>query len=154
MATDSPVSTIMSSDVVTVSPDQGVPEAADVLAEHGIGAAPVVEDGKIVGLLRDEDLIVSEAKLHVPTVIEFLGADIVWPPSERRWEKELKKAAAATVRDVMSTEYPTVAPTDSIEQVATAMHDAAASHVPVVDGGRVVGIVARGDLVRHLADTT
>ena len=66
--------------------------AADVLAEHGIGAAPVVEDGRIVGLLRDEDLIVSEAKLHVPTVIEFLGADIVWPASERRWEKELKKA--------------------------------------------------------------
>ena len=154
MATDSPVSTIMSSEVVTLSPDQSVPEAADVLAEHGIGAAPVVEDGRIVGLLRDEDLIVSEAKLHVPTVIEFLGADIVWPASERRWEKELKKAAAATVRDVMSTEFPQVAPGDSVERVATVMHDASASHVPVVDGDRVVGIVARGDLVRHLADTT
>ena len=86
-------STIMTGEVVTLSPDQTVPEAADVLAEHGIGAAPVVEDGKIVGLLRDEDLIVSEANLHVPTVIEFLGADIVWPRSEKRWEAELKKAA-------------------------------------------------------------
>jgi CBS domain-containing protein len=147
-------STIMTGEVVTLSPDQTVPEAADVLAEHAIGAAPVVQDGKIVGLLRDEDLIVSEANLHVPTVIEFLGADIVWPRSEKRWEAELKKAAGATVADVMTTDYPRVAPTDSIEQVATVMHDAGASHVPVVDGDRVVGIVARGDLVRHLADTT
>ncbi|MET0276123.1 MAG: CBS domain-containing protein [Acidimicrobiia bacterium] len=147
-------STIMTGEVVTLSPDQTVPEAADVLADHGIGAAPVVEDGKIVGLLRDEDLIVSEANLHVPTVIEFLGADIVWPRSEKRWEAELKKAAGATVRDVMTTDYPSVAPGDSIEQVATVMHDAGASHVPVVDGDRVVGIVARGDLIRHLADTT
>lgn len=154
MATQSTVDTIMSSDVVTLSPDQSVPEAADVLAEHGIGAAPVVEHDRIVGMLRDEDLIVSEAKLHVPTVIEFLGADIVWPGSERRWERELKKAAASTVRDVMATEYPQVAPTDTVETVATVMHDAGASHVPVVDGERVVGIVARGDLVRHLADTT
>lgn len=154
MATETPVSTIMSGDVITVSPDQSVPDAADVLAGHSIGAVPVVEDGRLVGLLRDEDLIVSEAKLHVPTVIEFLGADIVWPASERRWEKELKKAAAATVRDVMSTDFPTVAPSDSVERVATVMHDEGASHVPVVDGDAVVGIVARGDLVRHLADTT
>jgi CBS domain-containing protein len=147
-------STIMTGEVVTMSPDQTVPEAADILAEHSIGAAPVVEDGKIIGLLRDEDLIVSEANLHVPTVIEFLGADIVWPRSEKRWEAELKKAAGSTVRDVMTTDYASVAPTDSVEQVATVMHDAGASHVPVVDGDRVVGIVARGDLIRHLADTT
>src|SRR5262245_24785877 len=144
----------MSSDVVSVSPDQSVPEAADVLAEHRFGAAPVVEDGRIVGLLRDEDLIVSEAKLHVPTVIEFLGADLVWPASERRWERERKKAAAQTVRDVMTTDFARVAPTDTVERVATVMHDEGVSHVPVVDGDRVVGMVARGDLVRHLADTT
>jgi CBS domain-containing protein len=148
------VSAIMTADVITLSPDQTVPAAADVLAEHGIGAAPVVEDGRIVGLLRDEDLIVSEAKLHVPTVIEFLGADIVWPGSEKRWERELKKAAASTVRDVMATEFPRVASTDSVEKVATVMHDEGVSHVPVVDGDRVVGMVARGDLIRHLADTT
>ena len=74
---------------------------------------------KLVGLLRDEDLIVSEAKLHVPTVIEFLGAELVWPKSEKRWEAELKKAAASTVADVMTTDVPTVSPTDSVETAAT-----------------------------------
>jgi CBS domain-containing protein len=148
------VTTIMTSDVITLSPEQTVPEAADVLAEHHIGAAPVIDGRKLVGLLRDEDLIVSEAKLHVPTVIEFLGAELVWPKSEKRWEAELKKAAASTVADVMTTDFPTVSPTDSVEAVATAMHDRNASHVCVTDGDRLVGIVARGDLVRYLAATT
>ena len=75
------VSSIMTGNVITLSPDQTVPEAADVLSENGIGAAPVVEDGKLVGLLRDEDLIVSEAKLHVPTVIESGLNGTEMPPS-------------------------------------------------------------------------
>ncbi len=148
------VSSIMTSDVITLSSDQTVPEAADLLAECHIGAAPVVDGGRLVGLLRDEDLIVSEAKLHVPTVIEFLGADLVWPKSEKRWEAELKKAAASTVADVMTTDVPSIAPGDTVEAAATLMHDRNASHVCVVDGTRLVGIVARGDLVRFLAATT
>jgi CBS domain-containing protein len=155
MPDSTPVSTIMTTDVVTLAPDQSVPEAADVLADHTIGAAPVVDaDGKLVGLLRDDDLIISESRLHVPTMIEILGVGVVWPPSERRWEHELKKAAASTVADVMTTEFETVMPTESIETVATLMHDKGLSHVPVVDGGKLVGIVSRGDLVRYLAATT
>src|SRR6266705_5587287 len=102
MPDTTPVREVMTGDVVTLRPDQPVQEAADVLAGKQIGAAPVVDDaGKVVGLLRDEDLIVSEARLHVPTVISFLGADMVWPASEHRWEAELKKAAASSVADVM-----------------------------------------------------
>ena len=145
---------VMSSQVVTLSPEQTVEAAADVLAGDAIGAAPVVADGKLVGLLRDEDLIVSEARLHVPTVIHFLGADLVLPSSLHRFETELKKAAGATVRDVMSTEFDTVAPGDSLESIATLMHESDVTHVPVVDDGTLVGIVARGDLVRYLARTT
>jgi CBS domain-containing protein len=155
MASDTPVSTIMTTGVVTLRPEQGVPEAADLLAEHRIGAAPVIDDdGRLVGLLRSEDLLVSEARLHVPTVLSFLGANMVWPASEHRWEAELKKAAASSVADVMVADVATVAPGDSVEAAATLMHDTGLSHLPVVDGGRVVGIVARGDIVRFLAATT
>lgn len=155
MPATTPVSAVMSRDVVTLRPDQSVEEAADVLADKHIGAAPVVDaDGKLVGLLRDEDLIVSEARLHVPTVISFLGADLVLPSSLHRFEHELKKAAGATVAAVMTTEFVTVKPEDDLEDVASLMHDRDVTHVPVVDGGRLSGIVARGDLVRFLSRTT
>jgi CBS domain-containing protein len=155
MPASTPVSELMTSDVVTLRPDQSVEDAADVLAEKQIGAAPVVDaDGKLVGLLRDEDLIVSEARLHVPTAITFLNADIVLPSSLHRFEHELKKAAGATVADVMSSDFVTVKPDDDLEDLAAMMHDRDITHVPVVDDGKLAGIVARGDLVRWLARTT
>jgi CBS domain-containing protein len=155
MPASTPVSELMTRDVVTLRRDQSVEEAADLLAEKQIGAAPVVDaDGNLVGLLRDEDLIVSEARLHVPTAITFLNADIVLPSSLHRFEHELKKAAGATVADVMSTDFVTVKPDDDLEDLAAMMHDRDITHVPVVDDGKLVGIVARGDLVRWLARTT
>jgi CBS-domain-containing membrane protein len=150
-----PVRTIMTTRVVTVSPDQGVAEAADVLADHRVGAAPVVdESGAVVGLLRDDDLLVSEARIHVPTALEFLGAELVWPPSAHRYKDELERAAAASVGQIMTSDVATVGPEDTIEAVATLMHDRQLSHVPVLDKGTLVGIVSRGDLIRYLAATT
>ena len=155
MPDTTPVREVMTGDVVTLRPDQPVQEAADVLAGKQIGAAPVVDDsGKVVGLLRDEDLIVSEARLHVPTVISFLGADLVLPSSLHRFEHELKKAAGSSVGDVMITEFPVAKPDDTLDGLAAEMHDRDITHVPVVDGGKLVGIVARGDLVRFLSRTS
>jgi CBS domain-containing protein len=155
MPDTTPVREVMTRDVVTLRPDQPVRDAADVLAGKQIGAAPVVDaDGKLVGLLRDEDLIVSEARLHVPTVISFLGADLVLPSSLHRFEHELKKAAGATVGDVMIIDFHVAKSDDTLDGVAAEMHDRDVTHVPVVDGGKLVGIVARGDLVRFLSRTS
>ncbi len=147
---------VMTADVATLRPDQTIPEAADAFADGRFGAMPVVdESGRLLGLLRDEDLIVSEARVHVPTYINFLGATIPLPSSMRHVEDDLRRVAGATVADVMEREPATVGPDDSLEDVATLMHESDVSHLPVVDdGGKVVGIVARGDLVRHIARTT
>jgi CBS domain-containing protein len=156
MASSTPVTAVMTTDVVTLRPDQSLPEAADVLAERSIGAAPVVgDDGKIVGLLRDEDLLISEARLHLPTTIAILpGVEFTLPGEIRRYDDELKKAALSTVGEVMERDYPQVAPDATVEDVATMMHERDVTHVPVVDQGTIVGIVARGDIIRFLAATT
>jgi CBS domain-containing protein len=156
MPASTAVRDVMTREVAVLRPDQTVAEAADLLAERAIGAAPVVDaTGKLVGLLRDEDLLVSEARLHVPTAISFLGAEFVLPGENHRFKEELEKAAAATVADLMSTDYPTVAPDASLEDVATLMYGHDVSHIPVVDEqGCVAGIVARGDVVKFLARTT
>src|SRR5919201_1385841 len=124
MPASTPVSEVMPRAVTTLRPDQSVEQAADILAEKQIGAAPVADaNGKLVGLLRDEDLIVSEARLHVPTVISFLNAELVLPRAMHRWEADLRKAAGSTVGEVMATDFATVAPDDSVEELATLMHD-------------------------------
>jgi CBS domain-containing protein len=156
MASATPVREVMTTKVVTLTPDQPFEQAADTLAEHSIGAAPVVDaDGKVVGLLRDEDLIVSEANLHVPTWFNFLGAEFPLPGEQKRFESELKRMTAANVEDLMTTEFRTCTPDDTLGDVAAAMHDADVTHMPVIDAdGKLVGIIARGDLVRRVAADT
>lgn len=156
MPSTTPVRDVMTKQVVTLRPDQSFEAAADALAEHRIGAAPVLDDaGRLVGLLRDEDLIVSEANLHVPTWFNFLGAEFPLPGESKRFEAELRRVVAATVEQLMTTDFATCTPDATLADAATAMHDADVTHLPVVDGeGKLVGILARGDLVRHLAETT
>jgi CBS domain-containing protein len=122
------------------------------MAERGIGGAPVVDgDDRVVGMLSDDDLIVADARLHVPTVITVLGAYIELPGERSRFEQELHKAVGATVGEVMSRQPVTCRPDDTLEQVATVLHERGLSRLAVVDdGGKLVGIVSRGDLVRAL----
>jgi CBS domain-containing protein len=156
MAASTLVRDVMTSSVVTLRPDQAFGDAADQMAAHKFGAMPVVdEDGVLVGLLRDSDLIVSEARVHVPTFLNILGASIPLPGEMAHVEEELHKVAGSTVGEVMETEPLTVGPDETLEDLATRMNDEEVSHVPVIDtDGRLVGIVARGDIVRFIARTT
>jgi len=156
MASSVSLSLVMSSPVVVLRETQTLAEAADVLAEHGFGAAPVVDDnGVVVGLLRDEDLLATEARLHIPTTIALLGVNFTLPGQARRYDEELRRAVASSVGEVMETEFPHLGETASLEDAATLMHEADVTHVVIVDeAGKPAGVVARGDLVRYLARTT
>lgn len=151
MSRNTLVSQVMTTDVVTFKPSDTVEVAARTLAQGKIGGAPVVDDsGALVGLLEDDDLIVQDARIHVPTVISVLGAYIELPGEQSRMEKELRKAVGTSVGDVMDADPPTCSPDDNLETVATVMHERNVSRLPVVRDGRLVGIIARGDVVRSL----
>jgi CBS domain-containing protein len=142
---------VMTTDVLSFKPGDPVDAAARALSDRQIGGAPVVDDdGRVVGLLEDDDLIVQESRLHLPTVISVLGAYIELPSSVAHFEADLRKAVGATVGDVMDADPAICGPDDTLEQVATVMHERDLSRLPVVSGGRLVGIVSRGDLVRAI----
>ncbi len=146
---------VMATDLWTLKPDDAVEAAADLMAEKDVSTLPVVgAGGKLLGVLRDGDLIASEARVHVPTFFNFLGLGVPFPGEMKHLEAELKKIAGATVADVMTTDPPTVGPDATLEDAATIMHDEGVNSIPVVDGGRVIGVVARSDLVRFIARTT
>lgn len=152
MPRTSPATEIMSTDVLTFTRDTTVEEAITALNDRGISGAPVVDDdGTLVGLLDDSDLILSEARVHAPSAIEILGAYIPIPSSLDRFRDEVQHALAGTVGELMDDEPASVSMTATVEDVATLMLERNVSRVPVCDADRrVVGIVSRGDLVRAL----
>lgn len=152
MLRDRPVRHYMTSQVVTFSPDDNVREAMRTMLTRDVDAAPVVDaEGKVLGMLSTADLIVQESTLHLPTVISLLGATITFPWEKDRFEEDLEKSLGSRVEEVMAENPITIAPHSSIEAAATSMHEHNVSRLPVVDeGGVLVGILARGDVVRAI----
>ncbi|HWH35980.1 MAG TPA: CBS domain-containing protein [Acidimicrobiales bacterium] len=140
---------VMTTDVVSFSPGESVSDATRRLVERGVDGGPVVDDGgQLVGMLSSGDLLVQETRLHYPTVISLFGAYLELPSAHRHFEDDLRRAVGATVGDVMGRDPVACADGDTLERAATLMHDHDVSRLPVVAGGRVVGIVARGDILR------
>jgi CBS domain-containing protein len=141
----------MTTDVLTFSPDEKVQDAYDRLAARGVDGGPVVDDtGKVIGMLSTDDLLVQETRLHYPTVVSLFGAYLELPSAHRKFEQELRKAVGAKVSDVMSTPVIACAPDDNLERAATLLHEHDLSRLPVTSAGKLVGIVARGDILRAI----
>ncbi len=141
---------IMSADLVTVGPDMSVTEAAHLMVDKRIGALPVLEEGSLIGIVTEGDLIMQDVKLEFPTYLHLLDGYILYPPSTARFESELKKAVAATVRDVMTPDPLTIAADASVEDAATLLVERDVSRLPVLEGEKLVGVVSKSDVVRSL----
>ena len=142
---------IMTPNPVSVSPDATVVDAAKLMAEHRVGALPVLDGDRLVGLVTESDLIMQDVKLEFPTYIHLLDGFIMYPPSTVRFEHELKKAVAATVADVMTADPITVSADAPLEDLASRLSEQDISRLPVLDGDRLIGIVSKHDIVRAIA---
>jgi len=114
---------VMTRDVQTISTQETVQRAAQLMDELNVGAIPVVDDGKLVGMVTDRDITVRSVAV---------GQD----PTTTR------------VNDVMSTDVRTCTIDQSVEDVLAQMADVQIRRVPVLDGnGQIIGIVSLGDVV-------
>ncbi len=141
---------VMTKDVVAVRKDTTIRELAEIFTTRRISCAPVVDqDGTLVGIVTETDLVEQDKSLHIPTVVSIFDW-VIYLESGKKFEKELKKMTGQTVGDIYSTEVDTVAPTAPISEVADLMSTKKIHALPVVDGGKVVGIIARIDLIRTM----
>ena len=152
MLRDVPVREVMATDVLTFAPDDNVQDAMRALLRRDVDGAPVVDaDGQVVGLLSTSDLIVEEARVHLPTVITLLGAYLELPSSQKRFDADMEKALGSTVGEVMTPGVHSIGPDATVEEAATIMHEEGVDRVVVIDeAGALVGIIARGDIVREI----
>ena len=141
---------IMTRNVQAVKPSMDVLELAKLLVEKGYSGAPVVDDsGKLLGLVLEENLIVRDKKVHLPTVFLLLSGGITF--GEKRFEDEMKMMMASTVEGLMNKAPVILDPSVPVEDVATIIVDRHVHYFPVVDKGLLVGVVTKKDIVRAIA---
>ncbi len=147
---DPRVADVMERDVVTIAPDATVHELVLLLQEKDLGGVPVVDGGgRLVGIVTEGDLVIEDADVRLPHYFELLG-NLVYLGGRKKFEERLKKMVGNAVADVMTTGVFTVAPDDPVARAANIMVDKKVNRVPVVEDDRLVGIVARHDVIRLL----
>jgi CBS domain-containing protein len=110
----------------------------------------VDENGKVIGIICQSDLIAQQKSLPVPTLFSFLDGFIPLT-STKKMESEIQKIAAIKVEDAMTENPVTVRPDTSIDAVAALMVDNNFHSLPVLDDdGKLVGIVGKEDVLKTL----
>ncbi len=141
------VEDVMTKEVLTVAPETTLKAVAALLARARIAGVPVCDpDGRVVGVVSEADILWKETGLleePAGVIDRIFGAA----------SGDLERVTAATAAEAMTSPAITIAPRTSAAEAARLMVARRINRLPVVDGGRLVGIVARADLVRAFIRT-
>jgi CBS domain-containing protein len=137
---------IMSTAVVTVERNTPVRDVIRLLIGHRISGVPVVQDGAVVGVISEGDLILRERAYRQRGGMAFLAQQLF--EDHEKLALEYTKAHGLVAEDVMSEPVVTILPGTPVEEIAHLMAERQIKRVPVVEGGKLVGIVSRGDVLR------
>ncbi|WP_028309656.1 CBS and ACT domain-containing protein [Desulfitibacter alkalitolerans] len=126
------VKEIMTQNVITVSPNTNIFEALALINQHRIRHLPIINDTELVGIVSDRDL--RDVK---PSTLESENMDFL---------------KAIKVEQIMKTNVITAHPLDSVDEAAALLYRNRIGSLPVINGGKIVGIVTHGDLIRALVE--
>jgi CBS domain-containing protein len=144
------VKDVMSRNVITVRPEAHIQDVAALMTAHHLRALPVVDDeNQVVGIITESDLFLKEkgipfSAVKLPALFEK------WVDPSHLSEIYLA-ASEHTAADVMTDDVVTVSPNDTVGHSAFLMFKHDFRTLPVVDNGKLVGIISRVDFIRLLA---
>jgi len=140
---------IMTTECITLTPETDIATAAKTLLENKINGAPVIENGEVVGVLCQADLIAQQKKVTLPSFFTLL--DGVFPIStSEELEREMTKISALIVGEAMTPAPTFISPETIIEDIATMMANEKLYTLPVLDDGKLVGVVGKEDVLKTL----
>jgi CBS domain-containing protein len=140
------VGDIMETEWPTLGAESTVEEAIKLFAEERVSGAPVVEDGRLVGIITEGDLIFQDADVKAPGFLDILGGIVPLGDTDE-YRREALKSAGVTVGEVMTDDPVTVTTEATLAETATTMAERRKKILPVVEGGRLVGVITRMNIL-------
>lgn len=150
------VKDVMNPDVVFCKSDNTIREAAKILKDNNISGAPVLEDGRLVGIISEGDLlellvIPEKGNLWLPSPFEVIEVPIRELLSWEETKKMLSDVGSTKVEEIMTKDVHTISSEASVEEASELMVRRRINRLPVMENDRVVGIITRGDIIEGLA---
>ncbi len=142
------VADFMTTNVITVTPETTLRELAEILSKHNINGVPVCDkNGNVLGVVCESDLVNQNKPLHIPTVF-FILDSVIPVGNPWRLHKDFQRISATTVADIYSRPAICVTSDTDLSEAARIMAEKKLYTLPVVDKGRLVGILGKRDVIR------
>lgn len=141
---------IMTTAVVTVTPETSVKDLLQLWHQHPFSGFPVVEGDRLVGVVTESDLVYRDRPLKAPAFFTLLDA-VIPLESPQHLRDEINKTVGNHVRDLMSHPPITLGPEASVAEAAAKMTEQRINRLPIVDEtGKLLGLLSRTDIIRTL----
>ncbi len=143
------VKDLMTTHVISVTPNTPIHEVAETLAKFHFTGIPVVDGNKVVGLIAERDFITSDSDLYLPTYIKLLTDMDFVSGDKRKLPKEAQKIINAKASDIMNKQLITISPDSTLQDLAETFATKRVNPIPVTDkSGTMLGIISRSDLIK------
>ncbi|CCO24528.1 CBS domain-containing protein [Maridesulfovibrio hydrothermalis] len=141
---------IMTSGALTLEPETEIGAAAKLLLDKHLNGVPVVDKaGELVGVICQSDLVAQQKSISMPSLFTILDGFIPLSSNDDL-EREVNKIAATKVAHAMTPDPVTVTPDTSIEKIADLMVERKLYTLPVVEDGKLIGVVGKEDVLKVL----
>ncbi len=153
------VKDVMNKDVITCEPDDSVGFVSGLLRKNHISGLPVVDNEKVVGLVTETDLLklfkIPEfsSTLWLPSPFEVFEIPVRNILRIEEMRKAFEHIKLRPVKDIMTRTIYEISSEDSLEEASSIMVKHKVNRLPVIDNGKIVGIVARSDIIRGLSES-
>jgi CBS-domain-containing membrane protein len=147
------VKDLMTTDVISVSPEEKIEQVASILTEKRIHGVPVVDDkNRLIGIITETDFFIKDCfNFHLPSYIDFIKNTKFSGGLGYLEKQKIKKIVKAIAKDIMSTKCITVSSEDGLDKLLALIKENDLHTIPVVDSsGKVEGIIARSDLIKMI----
>lgn len=147
------VKDLMSTNVVSVTPDTLVSEIAEILSKHHFTGVPVVNsDGHVIGTISERDFITASSGLYLPTYIKMLSSMDYVQGGKKHLPHVVNQIVNATAKDIMNQDVPFARPDTTLEKLAGMFAEKRANPIPVTDDkNKLLGIISRSDLIKFFS---
>ncbi len=150
---------VMNKDVITCNPDDPVGYLAKLFREHHISGVPVVENEKVVGIVSETDLLKLfkspgfSNELLLPSPLEVIEIPLRNLVRLEEIKRAFETVKIKPVREIMKKTIRSISPDESLEEGSSRMVKYKVNRLPVIENGKLVGIVTRSDIIRGLSST-
>jgi len=146
------VKDIMQTTVITIQSDTGIKEITKVLSQNNISGVPVVDaSGDLIGIVSEGDLLHKETNPRIPNAVGVLGS-LIYYHGVKQFESDFRKLTALQASQIMTKEIITINKDAEIEDAASLMVNKNIKRLPVVEDGKMIGIISRIDIIKTLLE--